>query len=229
MTVREERQHARRLEVAQAAARVIAQHGLADTSMRAIADELGCSVGVLTHHFRNKDEMLLFVHRHIVSELFGSALAAAQGHSGLWRIEAILLNALPDTAARLERWKTWIELLGPTIRHGALLPMEESENRHFLDGLEHELRVVFGNTPPGGIDPSREPRVMMSLLDGIAIDAVLHPALYPPETQRWIVRRYVTGLRGTADEEEKGCPESPVGLSTSAGLLPGGQPNVKPS
>lgn len=198
MTVREERQHARRIEVAQAAAKVIAQQGLADTSMRAIADELGCSVGVLTHHFRNKDEMLLFVHRHVVSELFGDALAAAHGRSGLQRIEAILLNALPDTAGRLERWKTWIELLGPTIRHGALLPMEESENRHFLDGLESELRTVIGDVSLSRIDLSQEPRVMMSLLDGIAIDTVLHPALYPPETQRWIVRRYVTGLRREA-------------------------------
>ncbi len=50
----------RRLEVAQAAWRVIVREGLDRTSMRAIAQELGSSTGVVTHYFRDKEELILF-------------------------------------------------------------------------------------------------------------------------------------------------------------------------
>jgi AcrR family transcriptional regulator len=190
-----DRQNARRMEVARGAARVLARDGLARASMRAIADELGCTVGVLTHYFRDKDQLLLFVHQYVVGEIFGDALAAARSLPAPQRIEAILMNALPDNPERLERWKTWIALLGPTIRRGTLLPVEESENQRFLDELEKELKAAQScGLLRDGVDPTGEPRAIMSFLDGIAVDTVLHPTLYPPATQRWLARRYLAGL-----------------------------------
>ena len=48
----------RRAEVVAATRRVIARDGLDKASMRAIAQELGCTTGVLTHYFRDKEAML---------------------------------------------------------------------------------------------------------------------------------------------------------------------------
>jgi AcrR family transcriptional regulator len=45
-------QRDRRLDVSEAAWRVIAREGLDRTSLRAIAQELGCTTGVVTHYFR---------------------------------------------------------------------------------------------------------------------------------------------------------------------------------
>lgn len=50
----------RRIKVAQAAWRVIVREGLDRASMRAIAQELGSSTGVVTHYFRDKEELILF-------------------------------------------------------------------------------------------------------------------------------------------------------------------------
>lgn len=49
----------RRQEVAAAAARLIAEQGLDALTTRALAKSLGCSIGVLSHYFNNKDEIVL--------------------------------------------------------------------------------------------------------------------------------------------------------------------------
>jgi AcrR family transcriptional regulator len=48
----------RRSEIIAATIRVIGRKGLAGTSIRAIAHEVGQTIGVVTHHFRDKSELL---------------------------------------------------------------------------------------------------------------------------------------------------------------------------
>ena len=61
MTVLANKQAEWRSKVATAALGLISREGLKGASLRAIAVELGSTTGVLTHYFRNKDELLLFV------------------------------------------------------------------------------------------------------------------------------------------------------------------------
>jgi AcrR family transcriptional regulator len=72
----------RRLEVAQAAWRVMIREGLDRTSMRAIAQELGSSTGVVTHYFRDKEELILFALEQVVEATLESMKACAKGQQG---------------------------------------------------------------------------------------------------------------------------------------------------
>lgn len=49
----------RRQEVAAAAAHVIAREGMEGLTTRALAKEMGCSIGVLSHYFDSKEEIVL--------------------------------------------------------------------------------------------------------------------------------------------------------------------------
>ena len=62
-------QHDRRLEVAAAAWRVIVREGLERASMRAIAQEMSCTTGVVMHYFRNKEELILFALHQVTARL----------------------------------------------------------------------------------------------------------------------------------------------------------------
>jgi AcrR family transcriptional regulator len=63
----------RRIEVAKAAWQVIIREGLDRTSMRAIAQELGSSTGVVTHYFRfSAKQQQYLVRRHINNLLTSS-------------------------------------------------------------------------------------------------------------------------------------------------------------
>ncbi|MGJ8686787.1 MAG: TetR/AcrR family transcriptional regulator, partial [Spongiibacteraceae bacterium] len=49
----------RREDVASAAASLIARSGLEALTTRALAKEMGCSIGVLSHYFSSKEEIVI--------------------------------------------------------------------------------------------------------------------------------------------------------------------------
>ena len=59
----------RRIEVSEAAWKVIVREGLDRTSIRAIARELDCTTGVVTHYFRDKQELILFALNQVTAKL----------------------------------------------------------------------------------------------------------------------------------------------------------------
>ena len=48
----------RREQVIEAAFRVIARDGLTGTSMRAVAKEAGCTIGLINHWFDSRDDLI---------------------------------------------------------------------------------------------------------------------------------------------------------------------------
>jgi AcrR family transcriptional regulator len=165
-------------------------------SLRAIAHELNCSIGVLTHHFANKEELLLFALRSLVGRLFGDALEAAGDLTGIARLEAILLSALPTNAARRERWRQWVAFLGQITSRKKLLNEERQGNQEFLEGISQELRELSATHFIGPEDDVQfEALAIMSLVDGVAVDAVLHPDLYTPAVQERIIKRHLQQIQ----------------------------------
>ena len=66
-------------QVAEAAWRVILRDGLHNASVRAIATELKATTGVVTYHFRDKAELLLFALDRLGSAIVRDMDAALAG------------------------------------------------------------------------------------------------------------------------------------------------------
>jgi AcrR family transcriptional regulator len=197
--VDEDRKAARKIEIAEAFSRVMARDGAGLASLRDIADEMGCTIGVLTHHFESKEELYLFTWRYLVGELFGEALGAAGDARGIERLERILVGALPTTPERHDRWRQWMAFLGAAVAGGPIMEEERSSNVRFLLALADELGAcVRSGVLPAHMNVETEARALMSLVDGLAVDAVLHPELYPAAEQTAIVRRHLTNLERNA-------------------------------
>jgi AcrR family transcriptional regulator len=194
-TVDEEAKTARLREIANAVSRVMARQGAGLASLRDIADEMGSSVGVLTHYFENKEELYLYSWRHLVGELFAEALATSGGEPGLSRLERILNSALPTTPDRWERWRQWMAFLGAAVSGGVILDEERKSNERFLRALVLELAAaVEAGDLPADLSVEGEARALMSLVDGLGVDAVLHPELFGPKDQEFVVRRHLARL-----------------------------------
>jgi AcrR family transcriptional regulator len=190
-----ERRESRRTEVIEAACRVILRDGVGGASMKAIAKELGTTVGVITHNFADKDELVRLALHHVVGDLFDTAVTSTADLSGIERLAGMMEEALPTTKARHERWQVWVSFLGEIMGSQALLEDERHQNGRFLDAIRD---VLDGLRAAGrlarDVDPNREARTAMSLVDGLGLDAVLHPHLYPAKFQRETVRRYCDQL-----------------------------------
>ncbi|MBE9050721.1 TetR family transcriptional regulator [Nostocales cyanobacterium LEGE 11386] len=188
----------RRLEVTEAAWRVIIREGLDRTSMRAIAQELGSSTGVVTHYFRDKDELMLFALERVFEKLFKDMEASAKGRQGLDRLEQMILAALPTSALGVSGWQVWIAFLGYAIGRENLV--QEHRKRYY--SLCHIICQELADLQAAKLiredmDLTLEANALIALFDGIGTGVVINPEQFPVEQQQYLVRRYLNTLAAT--------------------------------
>jgi AcrR family transcriptional regulator len=103
----------KRKAILQATLELAASHGLDGASMSLIAKRSGASPGIIYHYFKNKEDLIVSLFRHLKSEM-NSAL-----------IPENLTELTPDEAFR----SVWINAYKHYITHPAEL--------HFIDQFEH--------------------------------------------------------------------------------------------
>ncbi|KAM3106799.1 TetR/AcrR family transcriptional regulator [Phormidesmis sp. 146-33] len=189
----------RRLEVTEAAWRVIIREGLDRTSMRAIAQELGSTTGVVTHYFRDKDELTLFALERVFETLFSDIEAGVKGKHGLERLEQMILAALPLEPSGIRGWQVWIAFLGYAIGRETLI----GEHRKRYDSLRQLICQELTDLQTtklirGEIDPLLEANALIALVDGIGTGLVINSESFHRDQQRYLVQRYIKTLLATS-------------------------------
>ena len=190
-----ERIEARRTEVAEATLRAIANHGIEGASLRAIAREGGFTTGTLAYYFRNKQEVLLFAGRTVLGGLVARVAAAHSMDLPLRSLEKALLRELPTTDATRLGWQVWLAFT-------ARVPSDTDFRREHEERYA-ELRTLVRSTLDAaamagslasGIDRAAESDHILTLLDGLGLQALLEPERFPAAYQRRLLRRAIRAL-----------------------------------
>jgi AcrR family transcriptional regulator len=185
----------RRVEVAQAAWRVIVREGLDRASMRAIAQELGCSTGVVTHYFRDKAELTLFALEQVFENVVADMQACAEQWDGIERLVQMMFVALPLEVADRSDWQVWMAFLGYSIGRDRLV--QEHRKRYEL------LRQIIGQELMDlqaaklirtDLDLTLEANALIALVDGIGTGVVICPEQFSAAQQQSLVRRHLKTL-----------------------------------
>jgi AcrR family transcriptional regulator len=186
----------RRIEVAKAAWQVIIREGLDRTSMRAIAQELGSSTGVVTHYFRDKEELILFALELVFENVAAEMTARAQGQQGINRLEQMIFVALPMENVDRDDWKVWVAFLGYSIGREHLI----KEHRKRYDLLRQIIAQELADLQTAkliraDLDLTFEANALIALVDGIGTEVVIYPEQFSPEQQQYLLRRHINALR----------------------------------
>ena len=113
----------RREEIARLAVRVMQQDGAENATVRGIARAGGFSIGVLSHYFRDKDELVGFAFQWVAHQSFTDLDAAvAAAPPGLARLRTALEFMVPASAAP-SFIRVWLSLWGGAMRNPALARM----------------------------------------------------------------------------------------------------------
>lgn len=189
----------RKLEVTEAAWRVIVREGLDRASMRAIAQELGSSTGVVTHYFRDKDELMLFALERVFEKLSKDMEAAVKGRTGLDRLEQMILAALPISAEGIPGWQVWIAFLGYAIGREKLVQEHRKRYSALYQLICQELaELQTAKLIRADLDLAQEANALIALVDGIGTGVVINPEKFPAEQQQFLVRRYLNAVLATS-------------------------------
>jgi AcrR family transcriptional regulator len=185
----------RRIEVAKAAWQVIIREGLDRTSMRAIAQELGSSTGVVTHYFRDKEELILFALGLVFENVAAEMEARSQGQQGIGRLEQMMFVALPLEQIDRDDWKVWVAFLGYSIGREHLV----QEHRKRYDLLRQIISQELADLQTAqliraDLDLTLEANALIALVDGIGTGVVICPEQFSATQQQYLVRRHLNNL-----------------------------------
>lgn len=185
----------RRMEVTEAAWRVIIREGLDRASIRAIAQELRSSTGVVTHYFRDKDELTLFALEQVFAKVQEDMKACIKGRQGVERLEQMILSALPLESSGVPGWQVWVAFLGYAIGREHLI----REHRKRYDALGQIIYRELADLQAAklissDLDLTLESNALIALVDGIGTGVVINPEQFNAAQQRYLVRRHINTL-----------------------------------
>ena len=170
----------RREQVVEAAFRVIARDGLSGTSMRAVAREAGCTIGLINHWFESRDDLVEATFDRAIEMELERALAVTSDPASY--IEAAS-QFLPIDDRRRDDAKIWIAFYAMVVcgskhedKRGARC---NAVRKVMVEGLI-EFRPLA--TCHDIVD-----RIFV-LVDGIAINALLDPKRWTRKRQRTVLR-----------------------------------------
>ena len=171
---------ARQAEIVDATITVIARDGLAGTSLRTIAREIGYTTGVLMHHFRDKEELLVAAADAVFrpfEDLLAEALSSDDAFEGLRRICVI---PLPTTKAKRAVPRIYAQVLASAESEPAFAKAFGKRYGAIRDGV----RTLLANGQRSGafrsdFDPAVQCDLLCALVDGLALHAVSEPSRFP--------------------------------------------------
>lgn len=185
----------RRLQVSEAAWRVIVREGLDRTSMRAIAQEMDCTTGVVTHHFRNKQALILFALHQVSTRLQGKMATAIATLSGTERLVAMLASFLPLDQERQEILRVWVAFLGYAVGREDLMADHQQSAGQLRQAIVVELKMLQAQQLiRPDVDPETEANVLLALVNGIGLDALIQSQSLSFQQQTAVLRRHINGL-----------------------------------
>ena len=181
----------RRIEIVEAAWRIIARGGFAAATMREIASEAGFANGGLKHYFASKDDLLAAAFQHTFFRINERAAHTIGDRSGLEAIRLLCLEMLPldnerlvesrvtvafwDRAASSNQlmkihadsyaiWRNWMEQELEKARHRGQITTDESDEQI----IDEFLAVTAGMRVMPILDSATaEPDSQVRLIDAI--------------------------------------------------------------
>jgi AcrR family transcriptional regulator len=179
----------RRTHIVQAAFRCIARDGVEQFSMRTVAKEASCTIGMVNHWFASKND-LVEACWNIATE---TALQRAGNALSNDTIEDAFASGLPLDEVRTVELKVWLAFWALAISQPSLQERYGFRNKKTRSYIKKEMRSR-------GLDSKQAEAYanhMMAMIDGITVNGLLEPDYWTPHRQlkslRWMIKSMMAG------------------------------------
>jgi len=185
----------RREDLAKAAFRVIARHGITGATAREVAREAGCLPGLLTHYIRTMDEVLLAAAEHASSETLKEWGPIEQAYQGEQALRHAIDALLPLDKTRTDRWKIWISFWDVSRKSPSI--------KKVLDRFRKDMTLSYtrmianaqkSGELPAFVDPAFAAHDLIALVTGLAVAKVLGVPRLTAQSQQDHIEQWLQGL-----------------------------------
>ncbi len=197
----------RRQELIAATIECLKRYGHEGLSIRTISATAGVSVGLINHHFPNKDELIAAAYRHFNGELVAAmrtAVARAPATPRA-RVRAFLEASFSPPNLDADVLAVWLVFWG-LHRHSRLIQRARHEMYHdyvrlvrgLLTELLAEYRTASGRAARGARGATVDLRLaavgFTALLDGLWLEWCLEPGTFRPADAVALCEAWIDGL-----------------------------------
>lgn len=188
----------RRQALIEATIASLKRYGHDGLSIRTISAAAGVSVGLINHHFPNKDELVAAAYRHFNNELVGGmqAAVARAENSPRARLRAFLEASFSQPNLDADVLAVWVVFWG-LYRHSPLIQRVHHETyQGYVRLLRGMLSDLLHNRKSrgGGIDLRLAAIGLTALLDGLWLEWCLEPGTFRPADALELCEAWVDSL-----------------------------------
>ena len=192
----------RRERIIAATIAVARRKGLAATTVRDVADEMGSSSGLVHHYFGTMDDVLAEAFAEVAGEDLARTTRALAGVTE--PVDA--LRGFVESYARVDaNWafRLWLDAWAEAPRRPAVRAISQRLNLGWEDLLEAIIRRGIAAGAMTASDPRAAAWTILSILDGLALQVVAHDAA--------VALDEVVPWAAAAAERELGLPPGAIG------------------
>ena len=163
----------RRATIVDAAVAVAVRKGLASTTVRDVATEMGTSSGLIHHYFDSMDDVLAAAFEQVASQdLAVSGAQMATASSPLAALRSFFRTYAP--ADKDWAFQLWLDAWAEAARRPALQATSRRLNLAWQSLLASTIRAGVADGSFRCSDPDGAAWRILSLLDGLALQVVAH-------------------------------------------------------
>lgn len=198
----------RRRALIDATIECLKRYGHEGLSIRTISAQAGVSVGLINHHFPNKDELIAAAYRQFNADLVGGmqAAVARAPDTPQARMRAFLEASFSPPNLDADVLAVWVVFWG-MYRHSRLIQRVQKETYQayvellhgMLEALVREARSKrSGRTRPATADAPLDLRLaaigLTALLDGLWLEWCLEPGTFHPAEAMGLCEAWIGSL-----------------------------------
>lgn len=157
---------ARREQLLEAARDLLAEQGFAATSLRNVAARAGVTTGSVTHHFSDRQDLLLaMLHSAHEAAALRMMQRALRGPTSMASLRGVLEEALPLDATRVKEWRVWLAFWAEAVRD----PLLAGENAARYKEWREMLGALVEPLVHGKAARAKAVERLLVLVDGLGM------------------------------------------------------------
>lgn len=174
----------RREEILDAAVEEVQRRGFASTRVTDVADALGVSSGLVFYHFGTKEKLLAAALEHAVErDLARLESKVAKAKDPLDAVRRILGLYAPQGNA--PGWTIWVDAWAESLRSPEMRAVSKELDLRWKDTLAAQIRNGVRTGAFTCEDPDAAAWRLSALLDGLAVQVLVHRALTKRQLADW--------------------------------------------
>ncbi len=174
----------RRTQMLEAAAEVIGERGICETRIADVAERAGLSPALVVYYFGTKEKLLTEALAYAEDLFYIEAFRELTGIEGASeRLVRLIELACPPVGMRgaEEYWTLWVELWSRSLRNEEAARKREALDRRWRNTISEVVREGQRSGEFGPADPERFATYLSALMDGLALQMLLHDSAVDSE------------------------------------------------